>query len=323
MSWIPSLDEFLELPTETVHSLVYKNQWSISLLLNGTRRWYIAEHFDAPPTDNSYFKPYLEEILYRLADLITMVADHGLYRVFLPVYSWYQSERNPTAHKYLMRGIQALVNHPRMLLTYRQTNSAFRFYGNPEFLPEEVSTMIQDPSQVYRDAPSHHIYYGVDGGNPYNYTLQLASAFFQQYGRAPEWEDMLEMYYGDRTINRLEIMVGFNRLYSRGGIPHLLEGGDRIYATVVSPLVLNQKGLRTILYDYLYGSHDFGRDYQDIHPNEIRRLKRFYEANQDTIVGVMRKYEDLVYPLPAIRWPKEMDHIGEPANNREPAFARR
>jgi hypothetical protein len=60
------------------------------------------------------------------------------------------------------------------------------------------------------------------------------------------------------------------------------------------------------MHDYLCNRHDFGRDYKDIRPNEIQWLKSFYAANQDTVVGLVRKYEDLVYSLPAIHWPEAM-----------------
>jgi len=311
MFTVPTEEEFLALPSEIIREIVYEKRLSISLLLNGTRRWYIAEHFDTPPTDNNYFPDYLQTVLVQFAQLIGMLAEHGLYRTFIPVYSWYQPSRNPYAHRFLLAGIKALTSHPDLVKIYQQHDYGLWFYGDTSHFPEDLQATLQETS-ASNDSPRHFIYYGVDGGNPYNYTLQLAHQFGLQNGHPPTWEDMLELYYGDRTLNRLNILIGFNRIYSRGGIPHLLEGGDRIYMTVVTPLVLNQSGLRRILYDYLYNRHDFGRDYQDIHPNEIQRLKQFYAANQDTIVGLVRKYEDLVYPVPAISWPSEMEKPMEP-----------
>jgi hypothetical protein len=34
--------------------MVYPKQLSISLLLNGTRRLYLAQHYESPPTDYSF-----------------------------------------------------------------------------------------------------------------------------------------------------------------------------------------------------------------------------------------------------------------------------
>jgi len=101
-------------------------------------------------------------------------------------------------------------------------------------------------------------------------------------------------------------MIGFSKLYVRPGIPPLLEGKDRIYTTIVTPLVLTQRALRRILYDYIYNVQDPERSYSDVHPEEIQRLKRFYEANEETIMGLTKKYEDFVYPLPGPTWPSEM-----------------
>jgi hypothetical protein len=308
----PTLAEFLQLPAHEVYEQVYDKQLGVSLLLNGTRRWYIANTFDQPPQDNSYFPHYLETVLERLGQLIQMLSEHGIYRVFMPVYSWYQSARNPQAHKYLMKGIEALTRHPYLTNIYREHGYRLWFYGDTSFLPPETAEIMGQAYHFHRGTPEHYLYFGVDGGNPYNYSLRMAYQFGLQHGHPPTWEDMVEMYYGDRTLKRLEILIGFNRIYSRGGIPHLLEGGDRIYTTVVTPLTLSQDALRTILHDYLYNRHDFGRDYKDIHPNEIVRLKQFYDANQNTILGLMRKYEDLVYPVARVNWPEIMELEPEP-----------
>jgi hypothetical protein len=224
----------------------------------------------------------------------------------MPVYSWYQPQRNPEAHKYLLKGIEALVAYPGLMEVYRKHRIAVHFYGDTSYLPEPLAQFLRETCEETNVEPCHHIYYGVDGGNPYDYSFKLAHEFGLQHGRSPSWEEMVTLYYGDPTLRRLEILIGFNRIYSRGGIPHLLEGGDRIYVTVVTPLVLSAHSLRLILHDYFFNRHDFGRDYKDIHPNEIQRLKSFYAANQDTVVGLVRKYEDLVYPVPAIHWPEGM-----------------
>lgn len=303
-----SLDYFKSVPSADVFDTIYPMRLGMSLLLNGTRRWYIAEHFDSTPQDNGYFHDYLEKVLIKLAELLQLLAEHGIYRMFMPVYSWYQPNRDPTAHHYLLKGIGALMDYPRLLQTYIDYGFSVRFYGDTSHFPPELQEAIARLADRSPADARHHIYYGVDGGNPYEYSLKLAHQFSIEHGCAPSWADLVEMYYGNRDLKRLEILIGFNRLYSRGGIPHLLEGGDRIYATAVTPLVLSQTALRTILYDYLYNRQNHGRDYQDIHPNEVRRLKTFYAANQDSIMGVMRKYEDLVYPLPGIQWPEAMDN---------------
>lgn len=301
-----SFKSFSELPTDHIFELIYPKKLSMSLLLNGTRRWYVAEYLDSLPTDNSYFADYLVKVLDHLARLLETLTSHGLYRLFLPVYSWYQPSRNPVAHHFLLKGIEALVTYPALLDVYERQNIQVRFYGDTTHFPSELQACIAQAT-VKREKAHHHLYFGVDGGNPYEYSLQLAHAFSEQHGRAARWDDLLELYYGDRTLSRLDILVAFNRIYSRGGIPHLLEGGDRIYATAITPLVLSEISLRAILFDHLFNVQEQGRDYRYIHPNEIRRLKEFYTANRDTVIGLVRKYEDLVYPMPTIQWPENMN----------------
>lgn len=304
---IPDQDTFLSLPAEAIYELVYPQQLSISLLLNGTRRWYVSQHFSTPPENNSYLPHYLNTVLVRLTGLFDMLVEHGLQRIFVPVYSDAQEKRDTVAYQYLIKGIEALTAHPYLTEMYQRTQTAVRFYGDTTLLEDKMDTSIfkQKPSE---DA-KHTVFYDVNTGNPYNHLLRLAYEFSIAHQRPPAWEDMLEMYYGDRSLRRLDILIAFNRIYSRVGLPHLLEGNDRIYLTVVTPLVMSQNALRRVLYDYLYNHQDPGRNYSDIHPNELYRLKRFYEANQETVVGLTKKFEDFCYPLPGPTWPAEMEAV--------------
>jgi hypothetical protein len=303
-AWIPDRDRFLHLPTRQIYAQVYPQKLSVSMLLNGTRRWYITEHFDAPPKDNSYFPHYLETVLNRQADLLRLLAEHGIYRVFIPVYSEHQTQRHPEALKYLLKGIQTLVQHPKLIEVYREYAWGVRFYGDTSHFPEDFAARLRNSPAFCDGEPRHYVYYGVDGGNPHNYALRLAHEFSLKHQRPPTWEDMLAAYYGDSTIRPIDILIGFNRIYSRMGIPHLLDGEESIYITVVSPIVLSALGLRAILHDHLFHRHDIGRDYQYIHPREVRRLKQFYAANRNTILGLTEKFDDLVYPASQVNWPE-------------------
>lgn len=305
-----TLEQFLDLPVEAVHELMYERQLSMSLLLNGTRRVYMTEHFDAPPTDNSYLADCLENILIQMARILKMLAEHGIYRVFLPAYSQFQDERDPEARKYLIKGLQSLVYYPALQDAYTNANYSVHFYGDTRNLPSDVTGLVLDPPD-FTATPRHHVYYGIEGGNiqqgyAHNYILELAFQFGMEHGRAPSWEEMLELYYGDRTLKPLDILVAFNRIYDRVGIPPLLNGRDRIYATVVSPINLTETQLRRILYDFAFTNQDTGRDYMHIHPDEFQRLKAFYAANAETVIGLNHKFEDLCYPLPSVVWPEEM-----------------
>ena len=302
-SSMPSREEFLAYPVETIFQIVYERRLSMSLLLNGTRRWYISTYFTSPPTDSSYFPHYLETSLCKMADLVTLLVQHGVYQIFMPAYSWHQStenpgvKRHPEAHKFLIKAIESLAGHHQLVDAYRNANAALRFYGDMATFDPEFVKSLRHPPVYYQNKPNHYVYYGVDSFNPHNYGLQLAHEFGIKHGCAPTWEDMLEMYYGDRNLRPLDILVGFSRFYSRMGVPYLLDGEESIYATAVTPLVLTQESLRTILYDFLYNKSDRGRDYQYIKPNEIQKLKEFNNKNQNTVLGLSQKYESLVYPV--------------------------
>lgn len=302
-----TLQEFLALPTEEVHKLISPHKLSISLLLNGTRRLYIANHFDTPPTDYSYMADCLDDILTNIGRILVLLAELGIHRVFLPSYSEDQEERHPVARKFLLKGLEGLVEHPAVLEAYHKMNYSVRFYGDMAYLPPEITEKMREFSKTHAAENDYYVYYGIDGGNPYTYLLQLSHEFSMKHKRAPQWEDMLGLYYGDKTLEPLNILVAFSRIYARLGIPPLLEGNDRIYATAVSPLAITDTAVRSIIYDYVFNTQDRGRDYINFDPDELRRLKAFYAANQDTVIGLTRKFRGgICYPQPTINWPEEL-----------------
>lgn len=303
-----SREEFLQLNTYEVAEYVAPHELSISLLLNGTRRAFIAEHFDNPPADFGYLKACLEDILVNMSRILAMLAEHGIYRVFLPSYSEDQvNGRHDEAYKSLIYGLKSLTRHPALTQVYSDYDYEVHFYGDMSYLPDDMLDNMAHPPQFYNDDPQFHVYYGIDGGNPHEYILKLAYLFSVAEKRPPNWEDMLKLYYGSSDIRPLNILVAFNRIYARLGIPPLLDGQDRIYATPVSPLKITQTALREILYDYIFNTQDRSRSYIDIHPDEIQRLKQFYDSNKDTVIGLTKRYDDLVYPISNLKWPNIMN----------------
>lgn len=292
---VPSLDEFTQFSDEQVAEFVYPHQLGVSLLINGTRRWYVSEYLDTPPTDDSYLMHYLHVVLERLAELFTLLASHGIYRVFIPVYSEDQKQRHATAHQYLMQGIAGLSSHPDLIATYHQMGYDVRFYGDMAHHFRGDMEEAMNAAGPRRAQPRHYLYFGASSGNPHNHLFELVTQFGAIHNRPPTWEEMVELYYEDATMRPLDILIGFNRIYARMGVPTLLEGSEQIYTTLVTPLILSRKSLRSILYDHLFNQHDVGRDYKNIGQGELNRLREFYRSHEETIIGLSQKHENLVY----------------------------
>jgi hypothetical protein len=293
-----SADEFVNLPTNEIFNLLYPQKLSISLLLNGTRRWYISQYLDSPPTDDSYLAHYLETILIRVSSLLTMLAEHGLYRVFLPVYSEQQDRRDAEAYKYLLKGIMALTAYPALLKAYQQSQYAVRFYGDLSAFPQPVIDSINRARALVPCQPRHYLYYDARTTNPHEQMFRLAYEFGQKHGRPATREDMLELYYGDRSLKPLNILVAFNRTYGRMGIPTLLEGEEQIYTTLITPMVMSETVLRRILYDYVFNQHDPSRNYHNLDAGALQTLKRYYTDNENHVLGLTEKRGHLVYGMP-------------------------
>lgn len=303
----PSEAEFLAMSDEQVRRLVAPRRLGISLLLNGTRRLFLATRFDAPPRNLAYLPECLDFIHRSMADLLQLLARHGLFRVFLPSYSADQRERNPQAHRYLVEGIRLLTSHPALVRVYREEGMAVRFYGAVDQLPEPARPHVSPVDHHEGEGrPPVFVHYGIDGGDPYRHVFQLTFELGQTLGRAPTREEVVERYYGEPDVGRLDILVAFNRTYARLGIPPCLDGQDRIYTTVVTPLVLTAPMLRRILYDRLFRSQDRSRDYLDLGARQHERIRSFYARNREAIMGLTTQIDGLCFPTPSIRWPREL-----------------
>jgi hypothetical protein len=302
----PGKQRFLSLSDAEVSALVAPHRLSISLLLNGTRRLFLATKLGAPPTDLSFLPACLDFIHCGMADLIRMLMHHGIHRIFLPAYSEDQHARDARAHHYLLEGIRRLTTHPALVQAYEDGRYAVRFYGDTTTLPESVQPYVAPVEFAGGSPPERFVHYGIDGGDPYRYIFQIVHDFGQRHGRPPTRNEVTEIYYGEREVRPLDIMIGFNRVYARLGIPPCLDGRDHIYTTAVSPLALTATMLRRVLYDYLYCNHDRGRNYLDVGDRQLGRLQSFYSENREAIIGLSAEIDGLCYPCPSIRWPSEL-----------------
>jgi hypothetical protein len=305
---LPPLSEaaFLSLSDDEVRTIMAPHRLGISLLLNGTRRLFLATRFATPPRDLEYLPACLDFIHRSMAELVGLLVRHGIHRVFLPAYSADQRDRDPRAHRYLVEGLRLLTSHPALVRAYQAQGIAVRFYGAVDELPVPAREHIAPADFGEPGRPRAFVHYGIDGGDPYRHVLRLAHELGAEHGRAPTREELVERYYGEPDVRRLDILVAFNRTYARLGIPPCLDGQDRIYTTAVSPLVLTASMLRRILYDHLFRDQDRGRDYLDLDERQHRRIKTFYAHNREAIMGLTIERDGLCFPSPAIHWPREL-----------------
>jgi len=298
----PSEDEFLAMPTPSVRALVAPHRLSISMLLNGTRRLYLATQLDAPPRDLEFLPDCLEFICRAMADLLERLVQHGVYRVFWPAYSEDQLERDPRSHRYLIEGIGQVTSHPELVRVYREQSIAVRFYGQAEGLPEETRACL---TPLDFGPPRAFVHFGIDSGDSYHHLFRVVHELGVALGRPPSRAEVIARYYGEPEVERLDVLIAFSRTYARLGIPPCLDGQDRIYTTAVSPLALTTRMLRQILYDHLYRAQDRGRNYLDMDVPQLQRLKSFYAQNREEVIGLTDHVNGLCFPRPSIRRPAD------------------
>lgn len=288
-----------------VFDRVYPCKLNLSVLLNGTRRWYLTQQFELPPEKELDHAELLDLIFVNMAKLFKQMANLGVYRIFAPAYSKAQRLRDRPAHESLVNGLINLHRHQDLVSLYQQNGFKVYFPGDLSFLPAEKVQEMKQFSQSTLKSNRHCVYYDINNGNSYNYLFKLAYDFIQIYHRPPTWEDMVEMYYDDRDLGELNILICNGRFYGRTGFPPLLGNlnSDRIYTTAVSPLLMTPTLLRRILYDYLYVNPPQGIHYRNISQDDLLRLKVYYQANKDKLLGLTQQYGQFVYPFEELVWP--------------------
>lgn len=306
MAQKPTLNEFLTLPEEDIFNLVYPKKLNVSILVNGTRRWYLTLKFEQPPEKELNHAELLDLILQHMSKLFDLMASLGIYRIFAPAYSKAQVARDKPAHESLLKGLTNLHNHPSLVSLYH--NRGFRVYfpGDLHFLPQDKIQEIQAFSQSTRANNRHVVYYDINKNNSYDYLFKLAYEFIQCHQRPPTWEDMAGLYYDDPSIGELNILICHGRFYGRTGIPPLMGNLnlDRMYATAVSPLLLSATQLRRILYDYLYVNPPQNPHYRNISHDDLARLKAYYQTNRNKVLGLTQLHGQFIYPVEELVWPK-------------------
>ncbi len=82
-----------------VFDRVYPCKLNLSVLLNGTRRWYLTQQFEKPPEKELNHAELLDLIYVNIAKLFKQTANLGVYRIFGPAYSRVQRLRDGPAHE--------------------------------------------------------------------------------------------------------------------------------------------------------------------------------------------------------------------------------
>ncbi len=296
--------DFQQLATEKVASLVRNAGEKVCVLpLNGTRRWFILEH--AQETLSDFATAYLERTAVRNAEVGRMIFEHGIDTLLLPIFSTYLMQRGEEYVQMAVKGLSYTVNHPAFLQMYDDLSVQVHFYGDYKacFATTPYAYIIDEFDQLMVKTAANgrfRLLWGVCAQDAVEATIALTKRYYEENGRFPDKQTLIQQYYGD-AIPPVDIYIGSGKPRAFD-MPLITTGREDLYFSVTPSLALNQAQLRHILYDHLYARPKESASYDAMTTADWQQLHRFYQANQDNVLGVGAKQKEwgLWYPLPQV-----------------------
>lgn len=295
-------DKFLNLPTEEVANLVRASSSKVVVFpINGTRRWFMLEYghqeFDDPAA------AYMDIAMQRHIELYKLFFDHGVDTLITPVIG---PEILATRDEYMQKiggeGLARIVTHPAFLSFYKEYGVRARFYGDyRKHLLNSPYESLSDLFDSIADTTSKNnrfrLFFGAfaDNLNATTVVSELAIQYYQEYGKVPDRQTIVEMYYGE-YVDKANIFIGFDRL-ATFDYPLINWGEEDLYFTTSPSLYLDKQQLRSILFDHLYTRRTPEREYETLTREEYISIQKFYRSKTENVIGIGKLYNGFWVPI--------------------------
>jgi tuberculosinol/isotuberculosinol synthase len=289
----PSLEEFLNLPTEEVAKLVKASGSKVVVFpINGTRRWFMLEYGNQEFEDP--VAAYMDIAMQRHIELYKLFFDHGVDTLLTPVIGpEILATRDGYMQKIGAEGLARLVTHPAFLSFYEKYGVRVRFYGeyrkqlaNTPY--EHLSDLFEGIAKTTAQNDRFRLFFGAfaDNLNATSIVAEIAVQYHREYGIVPEREKIVEMYYGE-YVEKANIFIGFDR-FAAFDYPLINWGEEDLYFMVAPSSYITNKQLREILYDHMYTRQALEVEYMSANNEKLNSVQEFYSQNQECTLGVGR-----------------------------------
>lgn len=283
------LETFLHLPTEEVAQIVRaKGPLHCVFPNDGTRRWFMLEHTASISED--MFSDYMNIAVHRHIELYRAFFDHGVDTLLAPILGGDTTKRGSEyIEEFVVSGLLQFAENPEFLRFYNEYQVKVNFYGdyrkNLAALPQasHIFRTFENVCEQTRANTRFRLFFGMFANDATESIAELAIRFFQETGAIPDRKKLIELYYGD-YIDAANIFIGFEK-FCAFDYPLLATGLEDLYFMVSPSSYLEQKALRTILFDHLYTRRASDPDYQTLSPEEFDWWKDFYTTNKDVVLG--------------------------------------
>jgi tuberculosinol/isotuberculosinol synthase len=284
-----SFEQFLQLPTEEVASLVRVGGPRVCAFpVNGTRRWFMLEHPQA--AGNNFFGSYIEASIQNHIELCTLLFDHGLEIILAPVFG---RELMRRGDEYTQRvGIEGLVRtatDTKYREFFEQYNVKVRFYGDYRDVLigtayEYALKSIYEVTEATRHHTGFRLLFGVFADETTDTLARLSVEHYLAENSIPDKATLVRKYYGE-DLPPVSLFIGFDK-FTVFDMPLLTTGEEDLYFSLSPSPYMTQRQLRAILYDHLYVRPTPEPEYTMLASEELSWLRAYYRSNSDYAFGV-------------------------------------
>jgi tuberculosinol/isotuberculosinol synthase len=281
---------FQNLTTQEIAQLVQANGPKVCVFaLNGTRRWFMLEH--AKPGED-FAAAYLAAITKRYIEIAQLLFDHGINTLLMPALSPYLMARGSDYVQLAANALTQLTDQPQFRNFYDAYKVRVRFYG--DYKQCFVDTAFAHLPAQFDDLTAqtigngqHRLFWGVCAHDATETTIALSIRFYEKYGRQPDKQELISMYYGE-AVPPVNIFISSAKLRAFD-MPLISSGREDLYYSVSPSPYFTESQLRDILYDHLYARRKEKIDYGTLPPEKWAELRTFYQANLSKTLGVGQK----------------------------------
>lgn len=281
-------DKFLNLPDEEVAKIIRTGGSRVCVFpFNGTRRWFLLEYgraFDGDAAQN-----YIELTTQGYINTYKLVFDHGIDTIVAPVFGGEILNRGDEYMREIGASMELLATHPAFLDFYETYDIRVHFYGDyrkqlSKTPYANICNAFEEITDKTAQNTKRRLFYGVWADAATETIAELSVKHFQQTGRIPTRQELIEQYYGE-YVEKADLFIGFEK-FNVFDYPMLGWGEESLYFTVAPSLYLSDCQLRNILYDFVYLRPVQDPDYFTMPDEDFENMRRHYELNREATFGV-------------------------------------
>jgi tuberculosinol/isotuberculosinol synthase len=281
-------EKFLSHPTEEIAKIVRSGGSRVCVFpFNGTRRWFLLTHGRDFNSDAA--QDYVTLTSQACIATCKLVFDHGIDTFIMPVFGGEIMNRGEEYMREIGAAMSLLATHPIFVEFYKEYNIRIHFYGDyRKQLGNTPYAHICDSFDEITRQTAHNtgrrLFYGVCADDATETLGELSIKHYKETGASPSRSTLIEMYYGE-YIEKADIFIGFEK-FNVFDYPMLGWGEESLYYMAAPSFYIDERLLRTILYDYIYLRPVQDPDYFTMPAEEFEAMRHFYEVNREVVFGV-------------------------------------